>query len=331
MKHTKLKRMFSWLLLMSLLSALCGCFQDPAAPTQTAPSLTNPTAQPESTAPTTEPTQPTQPSTQPTEPSSQPTQPTTQPTEPATKPSETQPPETTAPPTSTPETQPKPTQPKPTEPVPPQADNPTGRKVIYLTFDDGPGIHTPKLLSILEKYNVKATFFVVGSAYLEYLDDIADAGHAIGIHTNSHRYEDIYSSTDGFWKDFNAMDDKIFQRIGIHTKLYRFPGGSSNRVSKKYCPGIMTQLVKEVQDKGYYYFDWNVDSDDAGNATTADQVYANVIAGVKNKSNSVVLMHDVKSYTVDAIEKILRWGLQNGYIFLPLDESAPVVHHTVKN
>ncbi len=328
MKHINLRQSISWLLLISMLVMLCGCFQAPADPTQTTSSPSTSVPSTESNATTQPTTVPTQPSTQPTEPSTQPTEPPTQPTEPPTQPTETptQPTETTAP-----ATKPQPTQPKPTEPVPPQADNPKGDKVIYLTFDDGPGIRTPDLLAILEKYNVKATFFVVGTAYLEFLDDIANAGHSIGIHTNSHRYEDIYSSTDSFWKDFNAMDDKIFQRTGIHTKLYRFPGGSSNRTSIKYCPGIMTKLVKEVQNKGYYYFDWNVDSDDAGSAKTANQVYNNVIAGVKNKDKSVVLMHDIKSYTVDAIESIIRWGLQNGYIFLPLDENAPSVHHTVKN
>ena len=223
-------------------------------------------------------------------------------------------------------TEPQVTQPQATQPNTNQAD-----KVIYLTFDDGPGSRTPELLAVLEKYNVKVTFFVMGDSCLEYLDDIAAAGHAIGIHTYSHKYDEIYSSTDAFWEDFYKMDSIIYERTGIHTNLHRFPGGSSNTISKKLCPGIMTQLAQEIQDKGYYYFDWNVDSDDAGSATTADEVYQNVISGLKKTGHSVVLMHDVKSYTVDAVEQIIQWGLQNGYTFQALDENTPVTHHTLRN
>ena len=218
----------------------------------------------------------------------------------------------------------KPTQ--PTNPSTPQTD-----KVIYLTFDDGPGPRTPELLAILAKYNVKVTFFVMGDSCLEYLDDIAAAGHAIGIHTYSHKYAEIYKSTDAFWADFYKMEQIIYDRTGIHTNLHRFPGGSSNTVSR-ICPGIMTKLAKEIQDKGYYYFDWNVDSKDAETATTtADQVYNNVISTLKKSGHSVVLMHDVKSFTIDAVERIIQWGLQNGYTFAAMDENTPVTHHTIKN
>ena len=328
MKNAFLRKGIIWLLLASLLLTLVGCFEDTVDPTDASATPTTQSG-PTGDKPSEPSTQPTQPSTQPTEPPTQPTEPPTQPTEPP-RPPETEPTQTEPRPS---ETKPTETEPKPTEtkPVPPQADNPQGNKVIYLTFDDGPGIRTPELLAILEKYNVKATFFVVGTAYLEFLDDIANAGHSIGIHTNSHRYDEIYVSTEGFWQDFNAMDAKIFQHTGIHTKLYRFPGGSSNSVSKKLCPGIMTKLTREVLAKGYYYFDWNVDSNDAGGAKTAEEVFNNVISAVQNKSSSVVLMHDTKSYTVDAIERIIRWGLQNGYVFLPLDETSPEIHHTVRN
>ena len=223
------------------------------------------------------------------------------------------------------------TQPVETQPVTPPSNNTQGDKVIYLTFDDGPGTRTPELLALLEKYDVKVTFFVMGDGELQYLDDIANAGHAIGIHTYSHDYEEIYASTDAFWADFYKMEDIIYQYTGIHTNLHRFPGGSSNSISKRLCPGIMTELTQEIQNRGYYYFDWNVDSDDAGSARTADEVYNNVISTLKTKGHSVVLMHDVKSYTIDAIERIIQWGLQNGYTFLPLDENAPVTHHTVRN
>ncbi len=204
-------------------------------------------------------------------------------------------------------------------------------KVIYLTFDDGPSSHTPRLLSILKKYNVKATFFVVGSGELEYLDDIVDGGHAIAIHSNSHEYSKIYKSEEAFFKDFFAIRDKIYDRTGVMTTLCRFPGGSSNRVSKKYCTGIMTKLTKAVEAQGFQYFDWNVDSNDAGGAKDSYQVFQNVINGIRGKQYSVVLQHDIHGYSVDAVERIIQWGLANGYTFMALDPTSPNAHHDVRN
>jgi peptidoglycan/xylan/chitin deacetylase (PgdA/CDA1 family) len=204
-------------------------------------------------------------------------------------------------------------------------------KVIYLTFDDGPSAYTLELLKILDKYNVKATFFVTGSARLEYLPQIAAAGHAIGLHSVTHRYNEIYASEDAFFADLYKMQDLVEQYVGYKTWLMRFPGGSSNRVSKDYCTGIMTRLTKAVQDQGFHYFDWNVDSDDAGKAKTADEVFRNVTKGCANKNYSIVLQHDIKGFSVDAVEDIIIWGLQNGFTFEKLTENSPGSHHKVQN
>ena len=126
------------------------------------------------------------------------------------------------------------------------------------------------------------------------------------------------------------MQDIIEQYTGIRTNLLRFPGGSSNKVSSSN-KGLMTRLTKMVEELGFVYFDWNVDSMDAGGAKTAQQVFNNVTRGVQGKTNSVVLMHDIKGYTVDAIERIIVWGLQNGYTFLPLTENSPTCHHRINN
>jgi len=207
-------------------------------------------------------------------------------------------------------------------------------KVIYLTFDDGPSVHTERLLAVLEKYNVKATFFVVKTGYLKVLPKITAAGHAIAIHSLSHDYEDIYSSVEAYFEDLHAMESIIYERTGVKTTLLRFPGGSSNGVSKKHCKGIMTKLTQAVQDQGYQYFDWNVDSKDAGGETgakTADEVFEYVTKGVSGRKISVVLQHDIKGFSVDAVERIIQWGLANGYTFLPLDASSPTCHHKVNN
>ena len=203
--------------------------------------------------------------------------------------------------------------------------------VIYLTFDDGPSQHTLRLLEVLDKYDVKATFFVVGTAGIGYLDEIAAGGHAIAIHSNTHEYSEIYASEEAFLKDLYAIQDKIYQRTGILTTLMRFPGGSSNAISKNYNVGIMTRLTQLVEEKGFTYFDWNVDSKDAGGAKTADEVYQNVINGCKSRTASVVLQHDIHGYSVDAVERIIQWGLANGYTFEALTPDSPTAHHPINN
>lgn len=207
-----------------------------------------------------------------------------------------------------------------------------GDKVVYLTFDDGPGKYTQELLDVLEEYNVKVTFFVTG-AYPDYQNLIAKAakaGHAIGLHTYSHKYDEIYASEDAYFQDLNAIGAIVKAQTGYEASLIRFPGGSSNTVSN-FTPGIMTSLTQAVTDMGYQYFDWNVDSDDAGSAKDAKTVAWNVCSGIAKNNVSVVLQHDVKSYSVAAVEAILAWGIENGYTFLPLSSTSPTAHHGVNN
>ncbi len=214
-------------------------------------------------------------------------------------------------------------QPRP-EPVDP------GGKVIYLTFDDGPGPYTPELLAVLEKYGVKATFFVTDTGYDDVMREIVSQGHSIGIHTMSHNYEEIYASPEAYFADLRGMQEIIYRNTGVQTSLMRFPGGSSNTVSS-FNEGVMTLLTEAVQDAGYQYFDWNVDSNDAGGARKSGTVVNNVTAGVSQHRISVVLQHDIHPFSVEAVEEIILWGLNNGYTFLPLRENSPPMHHGVNN
>jgi peptidoglycan/xylan/chitin deacetylase (PgdA/CDA1 family) len=210
-----------------------------------------------------------------------------------------------------------------------QTQVPSG-KIIYLTFDDGPGAYTDHLLDILAKYDVKATFFVIDTGNYSTLKRIAEEGHSIGIHSVTHDYRQIYAGMDAFFDDLYAMQEIIYQQTGVTTTLMRFPGGSSNTVSR-FNKGIMSRLTMAVECAGFQYFDWNVDSDDAGKANTAKKVYDNVVKGVSGRRVSVVLHHDIKEATIDAIERIIVWGLNNGYTFLPLEPSSPTAHHGVNN
>ena len=210
-------------------------------------------------------------------------------------------------------------------------ENP-GDKVVYLTFDDGPGPYTQQLLDVLAKYNVKATFFVTNSnsKYQDMIYKEYAAGHAIGIHTYCHDYSKIYASKDAYFEDLEAMQAVIVAQTGQSTNIIRFPGGSSNTVSN-ITPGLMTTLAQEVQNRGYQYFDWNVSSGDAGETTKTDQVVENVISGIKQHNVSIVLQHDIKEFSVDAVEQIIQWGLNNGYTFLPLNYNSPSAHHHINN
>lgn len=208
-------------------------------------------------------------------------------------------------------------------------------KVIYLTFDDGPGPYTEKLLDILDKYDVKVTFFVTDQ-FDEYIDMIGEAyrrGHKIAIHSLYHDFYDIYSSVDAYFADFDKMQEIIVEQTGEETNLFRFPGGSSNTISN-FNSGIMTRLAAEAEARGYYYFDWNCSSGDAsGTEISPEQVAANVTGDIAaNPDNfSVVLQHDIKDYSVEAVEEIILWGLDNGYIFRSLDETSPGAHHPINN
>ncbi len=210
-------------------------------------------------------------------------------------------------------------------------ENSNGR-TIYLTFDDGPGPYTERLLDILKKHDVKATFFLthVYSQYESLIKREAKEGHAVAVHSYTHDYNKIYASTDAYWQDFNAMQEVIKAQTGAETKMFRFPGGSSNTVSKN-TPGIMTELVKQAGEKGLSYFDWNVASGDAANNISGAEVLQNCKVGVANYKNAVVLCHDVKEYTVNVMDEFITWALSKGYTFAALTPESDGAHHRVNN
>ena len=209
-------------------------------------------------------------------------------------------------------------------------DKKNAKKVVYLTFDDGPSQYTNKLLDVLKKYNVKVTFFVTGKGEDSVILREYQEGHKVALHTNSHNYANIYSSVDNYFNDLNTISQRVERITGYKPNLIRFPGGSSNTVSKAYSKGIMSTLTKEVENRGYKYFDWNISSGDAGGTTSSDGVYNNVISSLKEES-SIVLQHDTQEFSIDAVERIIKYCLENGYMFSTLDENSPSAHHGVNN
>ena len=208
-----------------------------------------------------------------------------------------------------------------------------GNKVVYLTFDDGPSRYTAQLLNILDKYGVKATFFVTNQfpAYQHMIGETYRRGHTIALHTYSHNYASVYASEDAYYRDLEMINNICVQQTGVTPKIVRFPGGTSNTVSRRYCKGIMSSLSQSLAYHGYLYCDWNVSSGDAGGAKTSSAVASNVISGIKKHSVSIVLQHDITSHSVNAVEQILFWGIQNGYTFLPMSETTPMVQFKSAN
>ena len=208
---------------------------------------------------------------------------------------------------------------------------PKNGKIVYLTFDDGPCSYTEDIIKILNKYNVKATFFVTNqfSSYQNIIKKEFNSGHSIAVHTYSHNYNQIYGSLDNYISDFNQMNEIIHEQTGTYSKIFRFPGGSSNTISR-FNRGIVTEIANKMTELGYFYFDWNVDSNDTG-TTDPNIIFNNVISEIENNQYSVVLMHDIKKANIESVDKIIEYGLNNGYTFLPLDENSPTIHHHINN
>lgn len=193
-------------------------------------------------------------------------------------------------------------------------------KRVYLTFDDGPSQNTDEILEILERNQVKATFFVIAHTDEESMAEykkIVEKGHGIGIHSYTHEYSKIYSSLEAFQEDVTSMSDLIYAATGVRTHLYRFPGGSSNTVSSTPTD----ELIKWLTDEGYIYYDWNALNGDAvtkdlSPKTLIKNVMNNVELNAKNNRTSIVLMHDlaVRHNTVESLEPLIQQLKKKGFV-----------------
>lgn len=211
-------------------------------------------------------------------------------------------------------------------------DYPRGNgKILYLTFDDGPGIYTESILNTLAKYNVKATFFVTHQFgdYIHLIGREYNEGHAIGVHSYTHNWN-IYSSLDSYMSDFDKMNKDIINYTGSPSSIFRFPGGSSNTVSRNYSTGIVSSIASYMNSIGYVYFDWDVDSGDASGASSSS-IYNNVVNGASWCNQCVFLMHDIKYNTAIELDSILDTLTKRGYQFGTLNHSSPTAHHRIVN
>lgn len=197
-------------------------------------------------------------------------------------------------------------------------------KIIYLTFDDGPSVNTDKVLEILKKNDIKATFFVIGQNQDKY-KKIVDEGHTIALHTYTHDYKKIYASESAFFEDLYKIRDAVKAKTGIDSKIIRFAGGSSNHKASKI---LKTNIIKRLTREGFVYHDWNCDSTDAsGNRVPVAKLVANATACNAREIN--LLMHDSasKKTTVEALQKIIDYYRAKGYEFEKITMSSFKAQH----
>lgn len=199
-------------------------------------------------------------------------------------------------------------------------DDPQPEKVVYLSFDDGPNrIITPKVLQILDQYQIPATFFVIGTSVEqspEVLKEIVEKGHAVGNHTYTHRYEDVYSSPEAFLGSLRANEQIIYKIAGIKTKIYRDPGGElrTNEHFQRY-----------LAERGYVRAEWNVESYDSRKPKrSSEKILEDIVAQVEARrdlwGNLIILMHDSPGHenSVQALPKVIEYFQKQGFVFKKL-------------
>lgn len=195
------------------------------------------------------------------------------------------------------------------------------KKIVYLTFDDGPSQRTLEVLDVLDEYSIKATFFVKYHRFAEennIYNEIVKRGHSIGNHTYDHPLPGEDWNT--FLISLFKMEDFIFKQTGLRTRIIRFPGGSkaSWKYSYKY-----KKNVEALTDLGYVYFDWNIsnhDSDSDMEYLSAEKMTNLVISSSRGRDMIMLLMHDrgTKYSMVSSLDNIIEYYKEQGYVFLPI-------------
>lgn len=194
-------------------------------------------------------------------------------------------------------------------------------KVVYLTFDDGPSAVTEDILDYLQQEEIPATFFVIGmetDRAEQLLRRMVTEGHAIGLHTYSHSYSEIYASPDAFFADQEKLCNYLKPIIGYLPTIFRFPGGSCNATAEEWT---LNEICRRAKEKGLVWFDWNSLAEDSGaTAAPADRMAQNIISTGGEKNRILILMHDnsVRTTAVECLRIIVPYYKEKGYTFKTL-------------
>ena len=198
-------------------------------------------------------------------------------------------------------------------------------KTIYLTFDDGPSERTPEILEVLRKYNIKATFFVIGKTddfSKECMRRIVEEGHTIAMHSYTHDFKRIYASVESFLEDMYKIYNLIYEVTGIKPNIFRFAGGSRNGFNKNNYKEIISEMIR----RGFDYFDWNLCNNDSASKflLPVEKCIDNVCRYSSKYNSAVVLMHDSKpkTTTVEALPKVIEELKNQGFSFKNLTNAV---------
>ena len=200
-------------------------------------------------------------------------------------------------------------------------------RTIYLTFDDGPCDYTELVLDTLAKYNVKATFFIVAEhspRHLKILARIVEEGHTLGIHCYSHYLQGLYWDADSFFTDFIKAQEVIYRYTGTYAHVSRLPGGSRTAHTLAITlEGYFDEFREMMHNMGVRYYDWNVQPETYKETDGVEYLFTHPD---EDYDFAIVLQHDTRSYSVLALDKMIQWGLKQGYTFAPIDLTTPEIH-----
>ena len=210
------------------------------------------------------------------------------------------------------------------------SDAEDGIRKVYLTFDDGPSGNTEEILDILAEYDVKATFFVVGKEeerYQPLYKRIVEEGHTLAMHSYSHKYNEIYQSKESYVEDLTKLQEFLYDTTGVWCRYCRFPGGSSNTVSRV----DMHELIGYLEEQDMSYFDWNVSSGDASSAyISPEAIVRNSTANLGEFHEAMILLHDAsdKDSTVEALPRLIEQiqAMEDTKI-VPITDDTGAIHH----
>ena len=201
-------------------------------------------------------------------------------------------------------------------------------KICYLTFDDGPSYPTPEFLDLIDKLDIRVTFFTIGvqmgDAGQELRDQLmrreALGGHSLANHTYTHGiYGNLYDSLDIFMDAVKRQDELVYSVTGVKPDVFRFPAGSY------YCP-FRTAAIEELDKIGYGWIDWIANAYDSGPLKPSDSIMNNILWQVRQDQVTVVLMHDWRYDTLGALERIVTALKADNYLFLPLFKESSTIN-----
>ena len=186
------------------------------------------------------------------------------------------------------------------------------KKVAYITFDDGPSKYTSQIIDILDKNNVKGTFFMVNNNMIVFKDVVRrmnSEGHGTGFHGVTHDINELYKTEDSAIEEFRTCNRTFYKITGGTSRLVRIPFGSK--------PYMLESIYKKFIDEGFLVWDWTIDTEDW--KSSEDQIVSNILYYARESDEIVILLHE-NQRTVDCLNNIIAILKERGYDIRPITE-----------